>query len=140
MSRALVYSKLAGDSALAVMGMERVESNWYSDNSPTRSSCFLILRWGEVENPRFDRGNHTVPLTVWAHMPEEVGRDFGGLQRMLDRVKDILTSIELEAGSDGYEVTSIRWQGMSGDLQDPGFKTSTKNALFSVLSHPIPTG
>lgn len=140
MSRALIYSRLAEDASLQAMGVGKVESNWYSDVSPSRSECFLVLRWGEVENPQFDRGNHTVPLTVWAHMPEEVGRDFGGLQRMLNRVKDILTSIELEAGSDGYEVTSIRWQGMSGDFPDQGFKTSTKNALFSVLSHPIPTG
>ena len=140
MSRALVYTRLAGDSILHDLGVGVVESNWYSDVSPSRKECFLILRWGEVENPQFDRGNHTVPLTVWAHMPNEVGRDFGGLQKILNRVKDILTDIELEVGSDGYEVTSIRWQGMSSDFFDEGFKTSTKNALFSVLSHEVLTG
>lgn len=140
MSRALIYSRLAEDQELKALGIGKVEANWSSDVSPSRSECFLVLRWGESENPKFDRGNHTVPLTVWAHMPDEVGRDFGGLQKILERVQDILVSIELETGSDGYEVTSIRWQGRSGDFFDQGFKTSTKNALFSVLSHRVPTG
>lgn len=140
MSRALIYDRLAEDQGLKDLQVDKIESNWSSDSSPSRKGIFLILRWGESSTPKFDRGNHTVPLTVWAHMPDEIGRDFHHLQKVLRRAKDVLTSLEQEVGADGWEVSNVRWQGVSGDLRDDGFKTATKNALFTVLSHEVPTG
>ena len=109
MSRALIHSRLAETLGIPVL------ANWSKDESPTRSSMFAILRWGPENAPKFDRGNHTQDLTVWVHMPQEIGSDFLEIQEKLKQVKNVLTSIEQEVGVDGYEVHSLKWQGSSDD-------------------------
>lgn len=141
MSRRLVYDALRSDPEIrAFIPEHMVLSNWALDKSPTRESMFIILRWGADAAPRFDRGNFTTDFTVWVHMPKEVGVDYFSIQKVLERVKAVLTPVELETGDDGWEVTSIRSQGGSSDMQDREFDTSTRSAMFTMLSHPVPSG
>lgn len=133
MSRAAVYQALCTDAELIQMGIDEdhVFPNYSMDGSPSRQP-FLILRWEEQRlSGSVRRGPQRV--TVWAHSPVEHSTDFNDLNRVLDRVKDVLEAMEQVEGEDGYVVTSVRFTGSGGDLKDTGYNTITKNSAFEVL-------
>lgn len=135
MSRAAVFDALVGDVELnSIVPSANVFPNYSRDESPGRGEPFIILRWGPDEVPKFDRGNHTRDCTVWAHLPNELGSDFTLLDTILERVQEILEGLEHAPGSDGYTVTNIKWQGSGSDNQDDGYSTTSRNAIFTMLS------
>lgn len=135
MSRAAVYKALYQDTGLNALGLTRDEIfvNYSMEETPgSRDKRFLILRWEEQRfSPALSRGPHR--LTVWAHCPIQLGTDFTELDKILARVKVVLTSMEQVAGTDGQIVTAIRATGAGGDLRDNGYNTITKNSAFEVL-------
>ena len=72
-------------------------------------------------------------LTVWAHEARESSTDYGKLNEILDRVEEILLNNIHVSGADGV-LTTVTYNGRSGELNDEGYKTITRNAAFSVGS------
>lgn len=132
MSRTAVFQALKNDPQLATMAPGGVFVNYSMDQTPSRNKRFLLLRW---EEPRFSPVLRKGPqrLTVWAHSPVQFSTDFVELDKILDRVKDVLTSMEHVDGGDGYIVTKVDFTGGGGDLRDGGYETITKNSAFEVL-------
>lgn len=134
MSRTAVYQALINDAGLNAMGIgeDEIFPNYAMDQSPSRSKRFLILRW---EEPRFTPVMRKGPqrVTVWAHSPVQLSTDFVDLDKILDRVKEVLTAMEHVDGGDGYIVTKVDFTGSGGDLRDNGYETITKNSAFEVL-------
>lgn len=133
MSSASVFRALADDSDLRFWGIE--ESTIFPDYSSEevpRDGAFLVLRWGNEDVTSSVKKGPEI-LTVWAHLPQEMGSDYGPLRDMLGRVKDVLLSMEHVVGDDGYSVTLVEYFGSSGNLIDPGFRTITRNMTFRVL-------
>ena len=134
MSRTAVYQALVSDSDLNDMGIgeNQVFTNYSMDASPSRHERFLILRWEESRfTPVMRKGPQRV--TVWAHSPVQFSSDFVELEKILDRVKEVLTAMEHVDGGDGYTVTHVDFTGSGGDLRDNGYETITKNSAFEVL-------
>lgn len=134
MSRTAVYQALVNDSELNDLGIgeDQVFTNYAMDQSPSRHERFLILRWEESRfTPVMRKGPQRV--TVWAHSPVQLSSDFIDLDKILDRVKVVLTAMEHVDGGDGYIVTHVDFTGSGGDLRDSGYETITKNSAFEVL-------
>lgn len=141
MSRSAIYQALSNNAELNALGItaETIFPGYSLDGTPTRTSPFLILRWGEhgyilpgdVESSRPARGTRT--LTIWAHSPREVGSDYYLLDLILKHTKDVLTAMEQVNGDDGYVITCVRATGEGSDLSDPAYNTIMRNSAFEVL-------
>ena len=53
--------------------------------------------------------------------------------RILNRVDSVLLGLEQVTGKDGIRVTRIRLSGRSRNLSDPGWRTTTWFATYSIL-------
>ena len=139
MSRAAVFDALLGDATLnGMVNPANVLVNYNFEGRPNnlQSGPFLVLRWGSMlpRGVMFEGGSKGPRLlTIWAHWPEEKTTDFVRLDKILDRVRKILTPLEDIIGGDGYRLTNVKFVGASEDMKDPGFKTITRNAAFEVL-------
>lgn len=133
MSRAVVYKTLAEDPQLNAMGVAGIFPNYSLDGSPSRKKPFIIIRWEENTNRKFSRSRAPRIMNVHAHCPVEYSTDFGRIDRILERVKQILPPLEHVAGEDGYTLTSVQWTGDGSDFKDPGYETITRNASYEVL-------
>jgi hypothetical protein len=132
-ARAAVYSLLATDGTLQSLGVP-YGNIWPAqalDTAP-RHSRFLILRWEEMSIAFKGKGQQEI-LTIWAHCPREISTDFVPLLAILNRVTEILSSATHVSGADGV-LTCVKYNGMSGDFNDEGYKTITKNAAYTVVS------
>lgn len=133
MSSAAVTQALANDPELNAMGIsfENIFSDYAMEEVPYRGK-FIILRWGmQNATPVINGGPES--LTVWVHQPDEMGSDYGEIKKILIRCREVLLGLEHELGEDGFSVTSVRFEGEGGNMNDPGFHTITRNALFQVL-------
>ena len=138
MSRAAVLQALREDAQLnAIVPSENVITNYSKEGRPNPISPggFMVLRW-ESTSRAFKKIAGPRDLTVWAHYPAEKSTDFGRIDAILERVKDVLCDIEDTVGGDGYTVTCIEYAGESGDIKDSGFQTIARNMTFRVLSRP----
>ncbi|QNJ55329.1 tail terminator [Gordonia phage LittleFella] len=98
---------------------------------PRDDGPFLILRWGNQNvTPAVRRGPHT--LTVWAHEPIEYTTDYTEIVNLLRSAQAVLEG-NISTGADGVVVTDVAFQGDSGNLIDPGFRTITRNSTYRVL-------
>lgn len=131
MSRAAIYTALKADAEIdyAAPGYGCYQNN--SVDTPPEAQ-FLILRWLDTTpGPTKSRG--PVTLQVWAH---DHSGSYAVIDKMLARVRDILTAMTHVDGADGKTVTCVDWTGESQDLYDDGFRTITRNAAFTVVSRP----
>lgn len=138
MSRAAVLQALREDADLnALVPPENVLTNWSKEGRPNILSPggFMVLRW-EATSRAFKKIAGPRDLTIWAHWPVEKSTDFTHIDAILNRTKDVLCDIEDTVGGDGYTVTCVDYAGESGDVNDPGFQTITRNMTFRVLSRP----
>jgi hypothetical protein len=132
-ARAAVYSLLATDGPLQELGVA-YGNIWPAqalDTAP-RNSRFLILRWEEMTLAPGKASKQEI-LTIWAHCPREMSTDFVPLVEILNRCTEILTNAIHVAGADGT-LTCVDYNGMSGDFNDEGYKTITKNAAYTVVA------
>lgn len=137
MSRRAVYQALVSDSVLNSLGINgsNVFSNYSKDTVPIPRSPFVILRWQE-RPVRFASVLGPQIVTLWAHFPQEDTTDFSNLDAVLRRSVLVLQALEDVDGGDGDWLTCVRFTGESGDFNDPGYNTITKNAGFEVLYRP----
>lgn len=128
-----VYRAICTDSRLNAMGIDG--ANVFSDyaaESVRRDGMTVILRWGNQAYRRETQAGPTV-LTVWVHQPVELGTDFLEIDKAHFYIRETLTDLTQEVGEDYIRVTSVDFTGLGGAMEDPGFKTITKNAGYNVL-------
>lgn len=131
-----VHSALKNDPFLIQQDVAEHVYTDYSMETAPRDGLFIILRWGSQNvTPGIKTGPET--LTVWVHQPREHGSDYTVVRQILRRVQQVLEGLEHVAGADNLSVTSIDYQGDSGNLFDPGFQTITRNSTYRVLLHLV---
>lgn len=134
MSRAAVVSTIIADPALTAMGFDasNVRTNYDAEQRPT-DSIFMVLRWGPLDvDPRIMRGTRN--LTIWVHIYREYSTDYVRIDKVIDRLQELLTDIIDVPGEDGYTLTLMDFDGVSDDMKDDGYQTICRSVSFKVLS------
>lgn len=136
MSRVAVFETLAEHPGLNSLGIsqDRIFPNYTMEERPVPTGPFIILRWGNQADMKFQTTKNVVYLNVWVHIPWNVTDDFSIIDNMLDNVDMALKPMWDVPGADGYTVTCVRVMGRGPDIKDAGFETITKNAAYEVLS------
>lgn len=127
-ARAAVNTLLAEDTALADLGVEAVYGS-NSIDSPTED-CFIVIRW-ETDDPRVYGRRAPNRCTIWAH---DTDRDYGRIDKVLERVDELLTGTVHREGADGWTLTLAEFNTHGPDLRDDGFNTVTRWSDFTVVS------
>ena len=133
-AHAAVIGLLAYDSILQSVYGVNLNRIWPAQSVDVvpRKGPFIILRWEEETLQKGGYGRREV-LTVWAHEARESSTDYGRINEILDRVEEILMGSIHVSGVDGF-LTQVTYNGRSGELNDEGYKTITRNAQFTVGS------
>lgn len=100
--------------------------SFLADQLPARP--FAVIRIG-VASPgmaHIKRGT----AEIWIH--DDPG-SYDRIDGILKSIYDRLDGAEHLTDDEGNELMSSSWQGTSGDLNDPGFRTITKNISFEVV-------
>lgn len=137
---AIVYETLASDSFLASecgITSDRILELQSVDERPFDNGVFIIVNWQESYPTAFAGSSASVnsprTLLVWVHQPWDRGRDFRTLDKVLNRIDQLLLPMEQQTGTDGIRLACITKQGRSGNLTDDGWKTISRNATYRVL-------
>lgn len=126
-ARAAVHGLLEADEGLQTLGVGAV---YAADTVDTpEEDCFLVIRWQPTT--WVYKGKGTDSFTVWAHDREH---DFGRINDVLLRVKEILDGRSHATGADGWTLTQADWRGEGPDLSDEGYGTRTRYADFRAVS------
>lgn len=142
MSRAYIETLLQNDATLAGLGISQwaVFNQHDIEERPRNDGPFLVIRWEEstVTSQTYTGMSNGLPraprvMTIWVHSPIEISTDFEHLDKILDRIDQLLRNLEQAPGSDGYTITSVSINGRSGDLKDPAFQTICRSADYGVL-------
>lgn len=137
-----IYESLTQDDELEELGITegKVFEMQSVDERPVDNGYFVIINWQEstVYSQTYTgmaNGINKAPrvMMLWVHTPMDKTRDYRIIDRILNRVDEILLPIEHKIGSDGMRVTCISKQGRSGNLIDDGWKTIARNATYGVL-------
>lgn len=136
MSREAVYETLAESIGLNSLGLDRnrIFPNWSLEERPIPTGPFIILRWGTMNDTRWQTVKEPVSLMIWVHYPVEVTDDFSLLDHILDACDEPLREMWDVVGADGYTVSQVRIGARSGDFKDAGFQTITKSGTYRVLA------
>lgn len=136
MSRAAFFDALISDPILNGYGFnsDTVFHNWSSEERPTDTTAFAILRWGDEGAPIWGGEPERGPrqLTLWVHFPRELTTDFDRVNRVLDRIDVVARELRDVAGEDDYTLSFVKVGGRSGDLLDDGFNTITRNGSYEI--------
>ena len=126
-ARAALHSLIAADPVLLAIGLEKV----YATNSVDTplEQFFIVVRWDNLTRAFKAKGSHRV--SVWVLDKQ---RDYGRINKALERLKELLPSTVHREGSDGWIFTLAEWEGEGPDLVDGGFHTITRYADFTVVS------
>ncbi|ACF05121.1 gp24 [Mycobacterium phage Predator] len=107
---------------------------------PRHDGPFVVFNWQEstLFSQAYTGMQNGIPkaprvLQVWAHIPWEISTDYDDLNRILNRVHFIFDPIEHVTGNDGQRVTVVRSAGRSANLQDEGYRTIARHAVYGVL-------
>lgn len=127
-ARGSVFQLLSNDVELAGLGVQ----NTYGANSvdAPAEDLFLIIRFEDKQRAFGRRGAER--MAVWAH--DSSGGDYGRIDAVLERVKDLVESVVHHEGPDGWTLTTATWAQDGPDLVDDGYKTVTRWAEFAVVS------
>ncbi|KGI69921.1 hypothetical protein MJO55_23610 [Mycolicibacterium rufum] len=132
-----VWDAITADPALNGYGITAAtvfEAQSLDGNTrPGVDGHFLVIHL--LEQVSLLGGQHWGPrgLDIAAHVPAERTRDYRTINRILNRIDVVLTSLEQLTSSDGVRVTPIRPLGQSKNLPDPGWRTITRAAQHSML-------
>lgn len=132
-ARAALHTLLEGDVSLQTLGVQAV----YSTNSvdTPKEGLFLVVRWDLTSAAFKNRG--TDRFSIWAH---DVRRDYGRINDVLRRLKDLIPAQIHLSGTDGYTLTTAKWLGEGPDLFDDGYNTCTRYADFQAVSRYTASG
>lgn len=132
-----IYESIVDDNELQNLGISegKVFELQSVDERPVDSGYFVVINWQESTVYSNNTGINKAPrfMMIWVHTPQDETRDYRLIDRILNRLDDILLPIEHKTGSDGMRVTCITKQGRSGNLIDDGWKTIARNATYGVL-------
>lgn len=133
--RAALYKTLSEDAELTALlgGEPNVFPNWGLDTVPVDNQPFIIIRFGNKESGKGHRRGPRL-VSFWAHQPKFVSTDFDLLDKILERVDQLVSPMEHVPGDDGYTVTSAIKQGESADQSDESYRTISRSADYLVLS------
>lgn len=140
MSRTAFFEALTRDPSLNSVGIneDTVYHNYSSEERPSDTGPFIILRWGIRQRPRWSDPDLVVNspenLTLWVHWPRELTNDYTKLNRVLDQVDAVSRGIHDFTGSDGEILNFVHIGDRSGDYLDSGFHTIAKNAAYELHS------
>lgn len=105
----------------------KAASSVSEENTPER--MFVVMRWGAISVGVGKVRRHL--CTFWIHDNPGSYTDLNKVLSALDGRLD--GAVSLRAEGNEAEIQAIHWSGTSGDLQDPGFKTITRNIAFEVI-------
>lgn len=109
--------------------------NWSSEERPSDSTPFIILRWGTQDRPLFGgEVKQPVRLTIWVHWPKEVTNDYEKLEKVLDQIDNVVKEIRDLPDPSGETISFVTIGGRSGDYVDDGFNTITKTGDYELYS------
>lgn len=126
-ARAAVHELIENDLELESLGVEAV----YGSNSidTPAEKLFVVIRWDAT--PVAFKSTGADRCSIWAH---DKNRDYTRIDKVLQRIKDLLTEAVHHEGGDGWTMTLASWNGEGPDLVDGGFHTVTRYADFTVVS------
>jgi hypothetical protein len=113
-----------GDAGL---GLQAV----YATNSvdTPAEEWFAVIVWGVSTKSYGTTGSDRV--AVWFHDKQ---KDYGRINRALERLKQLLGATVGFAGADGIVLSAAEWNGEGPDLRDDGYGTLTRYAEFTTIS------
>lgn len=127
--RNVVFDALRDDVTLRALGID--DSTIFplggSLDSP-QMNRWVTLRWGQLfpgmgEVKRID-------LQLWAYDREP---DFGGIDDILKRCRDILLNLGQVPMAPGWTV-AVEWLGSSDDFSDDVYKAVTRNESYTIIA------
>lgn len=126
-ARSALHSLVEADTELATIGVEAV----YPSNAvdTPAEELFIVIRWEPTELAFKQVGSDR--CTIWAHDKQ---RDYGRIDKILQRLREILPATVHRDGGDGWVMTCAEWEGEGPDLFDGGYNTITRYADFTVVS------
>lgn len=132
-ARAAVHTLVSTDVEIGDIGVQNTYAANSVDSPP--EELFVIIKWEPTTKAFKKRGIDRV--TVWVHDRQ---RDYGRIDSVLARLKDLLPDAVHVAGTDGWTLTTADWLGEGPDLFDSGYQTVTRWAEFSVVSRYTASG
>ena len=136
MMPSIIYETLAADSTLAAMlatfnGGPAIIELQSVDERPVADGYFIII---DMQETYTVLGQHLGPRTMqlWVHNPLDDSRDYGQITKILNQIDSLLLPIINLTGEDGIPCSQVFRHGRSRNTYDPAWKTTTRNALYTV--------
>jgi hypothetical protein len=136
MMPSIIYETLAADSTLTAMlstfnGGPAIIELQSVDERPVADGYFIII---DMQETYVQFQDHIGPRTmqIWVHNPLDDNRDYGQITKIFNRIDAILLPIINETGEDGCRCSQVFRHGRSRNTYDPAWKTTTRNALYTV--------
>jgi hypothetical protein len=136
MMPSIIYELLAQDQALNSLGItsSRIIESQSLDSRPFNDGYFVTVSFQELTMSTVSviaRGPRVVTIAV--HRSWEIDRQYRPIDKILNRIDQILLPIENAIGTDGVRVSKVMRQGRSANMADEGWKTITRTATYGVL-------
>lgn len=131
--RTAVMELLTTDSELNGLGidLDHVWPNFALDRQiPRDATPWLVLRWGAASVRFGGPGNRS--LNVWAYIGRQYTTDHSELDRILNRVLNLLCGTTNYTAADGGKIAQVTFRGFSEDLADEGYDAIARSAQFQV--------
>ena len=141
MSREAIMTILTTDSGLNALNVNSnsVFQGQGMDERPASITPFVLVRWMDEDRPVFGTVKPPRRVMIWVHWPVELSNDYSKIDKVLDKIEDVLLDMQDVAGGDGYTVSNVSSAGRSPDLKDEGLQTFCRWAMFEVLSRKAVT-
>ena len=136
MMPSVIYELLAADKQLNDLGIseDRIIESQSVDARPFNDGYFITISFEELTMSTVTviaRGPRTVTIAV--HHSWDIDRDYRPIDKILNRIDQLLLPIEQAIGTDGVRVSKVMRQGRSANMADEGWKTITRTATYGVL-------
>lgn len=125
----IVRNTIVSDPALQGLGVTP-NGTLSGDVDTPEERPFLNLKWGSRSPSVVNAAPTVTTLVIWVH---DKPADYLRIDKILSRLRALLTSIEGVVMPDGSEVQVITWQGDGPDLQDDGHRTIVKVGNYQVV-------
>jgi hypothetical protein len=106
-------------------------------NTPPRDRRWMVITFEEKTKAFGAVGAQLA--TVWVYQPEELGVDYGTIDLIITRVRELLETAQHVVGADGWILTAASWQADSPDLRDRSFDALTRYSRHRVAARHVIT-